>query len=997
MRQTPTPPPASTLGKESTLLLGGARADFVASLGRKVAELDKLVGTAHPGTRQDLRRKLHALASAAKSMKLDPLERALAEAMAQIDARNEQAKLAEKVGFEADEQVALRSLFATLPTIAWGEPVKAREVAIAVSEPERPHALLVFGDDRIAKSLETRSPFAARAAKNVQDAIAIAAERTPSVVLVDGDLPEAAAFVEALLDQSATADVPVLAIGTFPTKESEAPFLALGVARTLPKPVDPLLLRRLCHEIVAVKDEHTERMPLGEPTLERMVSLLENEFRRALLDGAVTESPAVRIPLGEGAEVLGALWSAIARIREVVTARSGGKIRWGAGPDGAYPLAATAASLAASVPVNDRANGKNAARTGDSRASEGRDEAFDVSLRGRVVVIADDDPAVTWFLADLLRHAGCIVHEAFDGEQALTLCETHVPDLLITDILMPKRDGFALCRRMKRDLALRDTAVILLSWKEDLLQRVRELGADARGYLRKESQAPAILSRVREVLRNRDRFEARLREETTENSELRGRIDGTSVYRLFQLVAATRADARIAIRDATLLFEIELREGRPVRAVKSSGNGRFERGPRALAEALGVTTGRFVVAKSNAPIEADLDGSLEQQLAIAVERSRSLSDAIAGTALLDIEKVSFDREALRSFLDVAPPDTKALLQELDFGASPSDMLFAKRTDGNTLETLLLTMVARAIVTDVRTFPKDEALASILEPSQPIARPGGTGSAADESAVDEDPDAFFAQAASEPPPALEVGPPSLAFANGRPLEESPIGVEFAQVVAATAQMPKVVLKTASVHLPKMTPVLDLAAVAPPASILPDDRAGDGHQEYVEEELSCSVDVHFPTGTTNVPVVSAREGYETPPLGHLVALIESPTVTAEFAERRASATHVETNIDGTLYGGVPAARRTDGAELDAHASVREAGNGADFDTHAFPDLPPFADDRTDVTHAKEIREGSVNLRAVAAIAGAMLLGLATTSFAEPARSQTPPTTTNPLAGR
>jgi hypothetical protein len=230
------------------------------------------------------------------------------------------------------------------------------------------------------------------------------------------------------------------------------------------------------------------------------------------------------------------------------------------------------------------------------------------------------------------------------------------------------------------------------------------------------------------------------------------------------------------------------------------------------------------------------------------------------------------------------------------------------------------------------------------------------------------------------------------------------------------MPKVVVKTASVHLPKMTPVLDLAAVAPPASILPDegadDRADEG-AEYVEEELSCSVDVHFPTGTTNVPVVSAREGYETPPLGHLVALIESPTVTAEFAERRPSANHVETNIDGTLYGGVPAARPSEraalhlaedasvreagnGAEFSTNASVREAGNGAEFDAHAFPDLPPFADDRTDVTSAKETREGSVNLRTVAAIAGAMLLGLATTSFAEPAHSETPAAATNPLAG-
>ena len=51
--------------------------------------------------------------------------------------------------------------------------------------------------------------------------------------------------------------------------------------------------------------------------------------------------------------------------------------------------------------------------------------------------------------------------------------------MIVSDILMPGLDGFALCREIKRDVALSDVPVILLSWKEDLLQRVRELKPDA--------------------------------------------------------------------------------------------------------------------------------------------------------------------------------------------------------------------------------------------------------------------------------------------------------------------------------------------------------------------------------------------------------------------------------------------------------------------------------------------------------------------------------------
>src|SRR5579884_3710916 len=119
---------------------------------------------------------------------------------------------------------------------------------------------------------------------------------------------------------------------------------------------------------------------------------------------------------------------------------------------------------------------------------------------------------------------------------------------------MPGMDGFALSRALHRDVALRDVPVILLSWKEDLLQRVRELGASAAAYMRKESGSRAILARVREVLRPRARMEARLRAE----GEVRGRLDGLTPRVLLDLVCRLRGDARVALRDASYLYEVEL-------------------------------------------------------------------------------------------------------------------------------------------------------------------------------------------------------------------------------------------------------------------------------------------------------------------------------------------------------------------------------------------------------------------------------------------------------
>src|SRR5690606_24044328 len=127
------------------------------------------------------------------------------------------------------------------------------------------------------------------------------------------------------------------------------------------------------------------------------------------------------------------------------------------------------------------------------------------SLERCTILVADDDPSITWFLAGVFKAAGATVVEARDGARALELAKHRAPDLVVTDVLMPRLDGFSLCRALKRDVVLRDVPVVLLSWKEDLLQRVRELGADADGYLRKEANAGIIVQRVRELLKRRRR------------------------------------------------------------------------------------------------------------------------------------------------------------------------------------------------------------------------------------------------------------------------------------------------------------------------------------------------------------------------------------------------------------------------------------------------------------------------------------------------------------
>lgn len=698
--------------------LGGARADFVASLGRKVQDTRELVAALEDdpssrAARDELRRKLHALGAGARLLRFEAMARSLAEALTVLDRGAKTGSLREV------EVVFVAQVIDDLPALAWGEAPPVEAPPKETDEPEEPAgalpiATLVVGGEALAEALTEGEAFRPRAfecerTEDAQVALEVARAYAPDVVLVDADVARAAELVEALLDDPLTEPVPIVVVGTFRSPDEAARFVALGVAKALPKPVTPDALRRTCDEILDAREGRTVRITLGEPTLEQLADRLATELRRALVDSVDRPALSCRVPLGEGTEVLGALWGAIARVQEIVSQRTGGAIRFGGdAPEGTIALAPW---LHQDVGAADR-------------GGRGRGAAADVRLNGRRVVVADDDPGVTWFISDLLRTAGCEVHEALDGAQALEIAYRVQPELVVSDILMPNLDGFALSRALRRDVALRDTPVILLSWKEDLLQRVRELGASAAAYMRKESDSRAILARVREVLRPRARVEMRLRGD----GEVRGRLDGLTARLLLELVGSIRKDARVAVRDASTLHEIEIREGAPRKATRTGANGDFVSGERAMASLLGVASGRFVVSPSREPVRGELTGTLAEQLAKPLASARGALAVTTGARTMQVERIGIDEAALEEYLHATPEPARSLIQRVARGESPRVMLLGGDVPPSLFEDVVADLAARGAIRSVQgpggvdlLRPAVEAAAAVLRGAPPPAR------------------------------------------------------------------------------------------------------------------------------------------------------------------------------------------------------------------------------------------------------------------------------------
>ncbi len=118
------------------------------------------------------------------------------------------------------------------------------------------------------------------------------------------------------------------------------------------------------------------------------------------------------------------------------------------------------------------------------------------------ILICDDQPIIHETLGVYLQNEGFEYDSALDGEQALQKADAYRPDLIILDIMMPKKNGIDVCRELR---ASSRVPIIMLTAKGEEIDRILglELGAD--DYIVKPFSAREVVARIKAVLR---RFQA---------------------------------------------------------------------------------------------------------------------------------------------------------------------------------------------------------------------------------------------------------------------------------------------------------------------------------------------------------------------------------------------------------------------------------------------------------------------------------------------------------
>jgi DNA-binding response OmpR family regulator len=118
------------------------------------------------------------------------------------------------------------------------------------------------------------------------------------------------------------------------------------------------------------------------------------------------------------------------------------------------------------------------------------------------VLIVEDSPPQAAYLQAILERNHFAVRRAERGTQALEALAERLPDLVVTDIVMPGMDGYELCRRIKSDDRFKQVPVILLTALADLKDVIKGLECAADSFVVKPYDEKDLLSRIEYVLAN---------------------------------------------------------------------------------------------------------------------------------------------------------------------------------------------------------------------------------------------------------------------------------------------------------------------------------------------------------------------------------------------------------------------------------------------------------------------------------------------------------------
>lgn len=143
----------------------------------------------------------------------------------------------------------------------------------------------------------------------------------------------------------------------------------------------------------------------------------------------------------------------------------------------------------------------------DNKEQQPEEDNFDTSPYS--VLVVDDNPDLTDFLKKSLGEYFKRVVIASDGMEALQLTKSHVPDIIVSDVMMPRMNGYELCKNIKEDITISHIPIVLLTARDDKQSQLSGYKNGADAYLTKPFEIEMLMEIVRNRLKNRESIKKR--------------------------------------------------------------------------------------------------------------------------------------------------------------------------------------------------------------------------------------------------------------------------------------------------------------------------------------------------------------------------------------------------------------------------------------------------------------------------------------------------------
>ena len=116
------------------------------------------------------------------------------------------------------------------------------------------------------------------------------------------------------------------------------------------------------------------------------------------------------------------------------------------------------------------------------------------------ILVVEDEPNIVLSLQFLMKKAGFDVRVARDGEEALSAVEARAPDLILLDVMIPKRDGYDVCQTIRANPEWKNVHIIMLTAKGRDVDREKGIALGADDYVTKPFSTRDLTEKVKQIL-----------------------------------------------------------------------------------------------------------------------------------------------------------------------------------------------------------------------------------------------------------------------------------------------------------------------------------------------------------------------------------------------------------------------------------------------------------------------------------------------------------------